>query len=303
MRSDPFFSRDISFNRIVFLILLMVGSIRGVGQNASTANDIGFAGYLIENKAYRDAIFVLREMVALPFLKPEQKDSVQYMIAWSYFSQRKVDSSLLYFPHVSKNSAFYHKSTFYSSFGHVYQGNREQARQVLNEISSLSDSTLIQLRLYYLAGISLMDRDFEEYRMYRGNINQPYYPLAAEVSNLAGYSDDLQKIKKRSPLVAGLLSAFIPGSGKFYAGYKMQGLAAFVQVLTFGAAAAENYFKESAGPQSARFIALGSLFSIFYIGNIWGSVLSVKIKRNEQYREIDQAILVDLRVPLVRLFP
>jgi hypothetical protein len=56
------------------------------------------------------------------------------------------------------------------------------------------------------------------------------------------------------------------------------------------------------GVSSPRFIIYGSLFSLFYIGNIWGSALSVKIKRQEFNEKIDEQILFDMHIPLRTLF-
>ena len=100
--------------------------------------------------------------------------------------------------------------------------------------------------------------------------------------------------------MAGALSAVLPGSGKFYAGYKGQGIAALMTVGVLGISAAESYYR--LGPKSAQFITFGSLFTIFYIGNIWGSTLSVKLARDHQLREIDDQILFDMHVPLRRIF-
>lgn len=280
-----------------------VSFAQDAGSARHASEEIRFGRHLVENKAYRDAIAVLRSLPGGPVLTQGQRDSVRFLMAWSHFAQREVDSALLHFPYISRTSVFYEKSVFYQSFGQIYLGRTDSARKVLASVGRHSDSTLWQLDLYHRACMALLDRNDTEFIRLRKRLSNPHYPIAAEVANLDQYRADLLKIKKRSPVVAGIMSAVIPGSGKMYAGYGMQGLAALVQVLSFGAAAAESYRKAPAGPRSARFIAFGSLFTVFYVGNIWGSALSVKIKRNERYREIDQAILVDLRVPLVRLFP
>ncbi|MEO6916521.1 MAG: hypothetical protein ABI151_13580, partial [Chitinophagaceae bacterium] len=99
---------------------------------------------------------------------------------------------------------------------------------------------------------------------------------------------------------AGVYSAILPGAGKFYAGKKKQGIAAFLPILSLGVVTYESYRKS--GIKSARTLAFGSLFSLFYVGNIWGSVLSVKIKEKEFYREYDNKILFDLHIPLRNLY-
>ena len=114
-------------------------------------------------------------------------------------------------------------------------------------------------------------------------------------------------MKKKSPALAGLMSAVIPGTGKIYAGYKGQGLAAMITVGILGVSAAESYFRPfdrsgKKGYKSPEFIAFGSLFTIFYVGNLWGSVLSVKLAREHELREINDEILFDMHIPLRRIF-
>lgn len=101
-------------------------------------------------------------------------------------------------------------------------------------------------------------------------------------------------------MLAGIYSALIPGAGKFYAGKKKQGIAAFLPILSLGAITYESYRK--AGIRNARTIAFGSIFSVFYIGNIWGSALAVKIKDKEFNREYDNKILFDMHIPLRNLY-
>ena len=296
------FPRSTLFS-LIYCVCICLAGFTAHGQETHFTKEIGFADYLIENKAYRDAITVLQGLSKDSTVDAGQADSLNYFLAWSFFNQKNVDSSFTYFAKVQKPSAFFTKSLFYHSFGKIYREKRGEALGLLSTLPADADSSMQQVRAFQEAGIALLDRDFNRYSMLAKKLEQPYYPISAEVKNFEEYHQELLKVRQRSPWVAGMLSAVVPGAGKFYAGYKMQGLAAFVQVATFGAAAAESYFKKGGGPQSARFIALGSLFSIFYIGNIWGSALSVKIYRDERFKEIDQSILVDLRVPLVRIFP
>ena len=101
-------------------------------------------------------------------------------------------------------------------------------------------------------------------------------------------------------MLAGVYSAVLPGAGKFYAGRKKQGIASFLPILSLGAITYESYRK--AGIKNARTLVFGSLFSVFYVGNIWGSVLAVKIKQKEFDREYDNKILFDMHIPLRNLY-
>jgi hypothetical protein len=55
---------------------------------------------------------------------------------------------------------------------------------------------------------------------------------------------------------------------------------------------------KKAGLKSARFILTAAFFTVFYVGDIWGSVLSVSVNRIEKNNEINNQILLNLRIPL-----
>ena len=57
-----------------------------------------------------------------------------------------------------------------------------------------------------------------------------------------------------------------------------------------------------AGVLSPQFLVLGALFGVFYVGNIWGSALSVFSIKKEIFNEIDRNIIYDMHIPLRRVF-
>jgi len=92
-----------------------------------------------------------------------------------------------------------------------------------------------------------------------------------------------------SPAVAGIYSALIPGLGKLYIGYKYQAITAFITNTLLAAQATESYLKS--GIKSPRFIITTSVFSVFYTGNIIGSIVAAKKKKKDYYNELDHEIL------------
>lgn len=105
-----------------------------------------------------------------------------------------------------------------------------------------------------------------------------------------------QKYMNRSPLLAGALSAVIPGAGKIYAGDLHSGVSTFLVVGALGAMTAESWVK--LGIKDWRTISLASIFSLFYIGNIYGSYLSVSIIQNTMSDAHKATLLFDIRIPL-----
>ena len=102
-------------------------------------------------------------------------------------------------------------------------------------------------------------------------------------------------IEGKSPLIAGLFSGVIPGSGKWYIGRKWQGITAFIATGLLSLQAYESYRKD--GVYSVRFGFSASVLSIFYIGNIWGTVIDAKKIKKEKFLQLNHEIIkhIDLR--------
>jgi TM2 domain-containing membrane protein YozV len=124
--------------------------------------------------------------------------------------------------------------------------------------------------------------------------------IKEELENLKKYSSIEKKIKRKSPFIAGTLSAIIPGLGKVYAGNNGQALASFLTCGLIGAVAAENYVKM--GIKHPQTIFFTGLFGLFYVGNIWGSAVSVQVVKIEKQLENKHNILVSIKIPVSKLF-
>lgn len=265
----------------------------------SVSEELGFIDYLINSKETEDALFLLKAHSLFMRANSNQVDSIYYLTGWAYYNLKKLDSSTVYLNRVPESFPLYHKSKYYETFGHIYLGQYGSALNKLPKITG-TDSLLDELRRFQLCGIFLLQKNYRSFDSIVSMFTYTNFALISEQKNMIGYKEQLQKIKKRSPVVAGLLSAVIPGSGKWYAGYKGQAIAAAIPTTIFAAVAVENYLKS--GPRSAGFIISASLFSVFYSGNIWGSVLSVKTYNERRHNEIYSSILLDLHIPLRRIF-
>ena len=124
----------------------------------------------------------------------------------------------------------------------------------------------------------------------------PYAVIAKSFLDVWNSTPEIPNYKPKSPLLAGAMSAVIPGSGKIYAGDIYSGVSTLLIVGALGGMAAESWIK--LGGRDWRTIALSSVFGLFYIGNIYGSALSVSVIRNT-YQDAEKAtLLFDLRIPL-----
>ena len=287
--------------RVFFLFILFVFSFLSKAQKAySFPDDIKFVKYLHDNKEFSDALVVLhkQEQSSAAF-SATRKDSLNYFFGWSHYNKKNLDSASIFFSRVRPPSTFYSKSKFYESFCTAYSGKYSKPDSILGTFQADS-ATEQKLKNFECAGISLLTRDYARFDTLSKQFKGDYFPVQSEEKDLIQQREKLSKMKKKSPFLAGTMSVVIPGTGKLYAGYKGQAIAAFLQVVSLAAVAGEAYARD--GIKSPQFIVFGGLFSIFYVGNIWGSAASVRVKRKEANQEIDNEILFDLHIPLRRIF-
>ncbi len=287
----------IPFFILGFIVLFLSENQSQVILNFSP--EMRFVTYLIDKSEYKNAIHLMKK-IELKTLTHTQSDSLNYYLGWSYNKNKINDSSALYFGKVSETSSFYFKSNFYQTLNYIDTKKYEEGTLVLNALKTDTNENYKQLKFFEEAGISLLKKDYTLFDSLSSKFNYAYSPISEEQQELTEYSRQMKKYKKKSPLVAALLSTAIPGLGKIYAGKKGQGLSAFFTCVVFGAIAAENIVKS--GYKSPQSIVFESLFSMFYIGNIYGSALSVKLSRNSFFKTKQDEILVTLHFPLHRVF-
>lgn len=264
--------------------------------------EIEFLSYLLGNGEYANVISQAAELNLNSIQNQNQKDSILYMAGWAGYHRKKLQYSNEQFKLIQSSSIYFTKAKFYESFNNAYLGYHEAAIEILKSelIDSILNPNERSLKYFELSGTALLKRDFDLFDNLSSQLDTSYFALKEEQKAMLDHYSDLKAIKQKSPLVAGLMSAVIPGSGKFYAGYRGLAISAAIPTVLFGVVAAENLVK--GGPTSPQFIAFAALFSAFYVGNIWGSVLSVKIYKDEKYDEIDHSIIVDMHIPLRRIF-
>lgn len=288
------------FKLFYFFIIVFFFNSLTVAQTRSFSNEIKFASHLIDNYQFKDASMVLKTISKNNTLNSAQFDSVNYFIGWIFYNQKTLDSSSSYLSKVSKNSSYFYKSKFYEAFNTAYQGQYTKAILLLDSIKTDSIADYEKLKNFEKAAFLLLNHDYKNFEKLSNQFTGSYFPIANEEKALTNYYTKIKEHNPKSPLLAGAMSAIVPGSGKFYTGHRGQGATALVTVVSLAAIAAESYYR--AGPKSIQFISFGAIFCIFYTGNIWGSVNSVKKRNDTFYKELERNVLLDMHIPLRRVF-
>ena len=296
MKLSQLFSACLNLQKFTFLLIFAL-PITGFSQ---VKKDSLFLQYLLAKDQHRDAITLLSQFQTHYPDSTQQRLELPYWKGLSYYSLKQLDSAAHYFANVRPRSFYYQKSLFLAGISHSYLKQTEKARKVFLSIPP-NDTTTTAVKTFELAGVALLQRKLTDFDSLSKYFSTQYYPLQKQQSNFKDYREIIQQQRRKSPLKAALLSAIVPGAGKLYVGGQLgQGIATFLQNAILGLQAYEGFRK--GGISSPRFIIYGSLFTLFYVGNIWGSALSVKIKRQEFNDKTDEQILFDMHIPLRTIF-
>lgn len=276
------------------LILLCFTSLSF--SQESNKCDLKFIDHLVNKGNYEEALFLLdsSDCSAVPL-----NDSINYLKGWSLYSLKRLLSSSESLIKVSSNSGFYMKSHFFSAYNCMHLGSFSYALETLSNIKVNSEKE-ISLRNYETAGVYLLMGNETMFEDYFGKTNRNFFELTESSENLLKISEELKKHVRKSPLVAGLLSGIIPGSGKFYSGKKGEAISAFIATAGLGLVTWENYRK--CGFKNFKTIVFGTAFAFSYAANIFGSVISVNVLETEFRNNVKNSILFNLHIPLRNSF-
>lgn len=191
---------------------------------------------------------------------------------------------------------------FKIGLGYLYIGDYSNSIQKLSVIASVSvffdEAKLQELKTYFLTENYTAFRSF--YLESYSNKNNSYQSKGKKLFNFSYLftDDDLPTSEKflnpfnkgekekitsfynrkneppnKNPVLAGIMSAIIPGSGKMYVGEWGDGIMALVTTGLFAFLAYDN-FRADHNTRAWIFTGLGAFF---YAGNVYGSVAAAQI--------------------------
>lgn len=93
-------------------------------------------------------------------------------------------------------------------------------------------------------------------------------------STYKGYAEKGRTLPSKNPLLAGFLSTVLPGSGRVYVGRPNDALLTVFLLGVLGWGAYDGFSEN--GVSSRKGWTLGTLGGIFYLGNVYGSVVAAQ---------------------------
>jgi len=254
---------------------------------AHVSDDMDFIGYLLESGLKEDALTLLGEKAYFP------SDTLEYLAGLALFDDRQFEGAARHFG--MSGGAFEAPSTFLGSYSLIHTGRLDEAEYALSSY----EGEYAELAKLQLAGIGLIQKDFDACRKAMASFTYQDHRLADSENAIAGLCKDISR-RNKSAFAAACMSAVIPGAGKVYAGKTGEGVAAFMTVVPLAVITAEQWKKN--GPSHWGTILSGALFSLFYIGNIYGSYVSVGVQEQVVGDEVKALVMYNLHIPLRSFF-
>ncbi|MDA3930202.1 MAG: hypothetical protein PF541_14730 [Prolixibacteraceae bacterium] len=262
------------------------------GLKAQNKLDSKFIQHLVNKGEYPEVLFLLEE-------DHIENDSIHYFEGWTRYAMKDLEPSIHSFLKVSEQSPFYFKSQFFAGYNCSYLSDYSQSKLIFSTIQS-ENKTIRTLRDFQLLGIDLLNYRYSEAEKKFVMLDAKNPILFQPILNLQAITEELRRHKTKSPVLAGILSAIVPGLGKVYAGRTGEGIASFIATVGFGFMTWENYQK--LGPKHVKTIAFGTVFTANYISNIYGSAIRTKIIEDDYQTVMHNQILFNLHIPLRNFF-
>jgi len=224
-------------------------------------------------------------------------------ITWLTMQERRAtgDSSIsLQEIYDEKSTLFVKQSMFDSAFHYAMKSGvrRDTAWQErsLQLAFAVRDTAWINATLD-LPGLLVDEYDLYNYAIARDLVmNKPPGNARSNDFELQLIVDKNHDFCHKNRGVA-FLCSIIPGGGKYYLGYKYQAISAFVICSLLGAAAIESY---TCGATSVPFIFTATTFSLFYVGNFWGTMALSKKRVIDHQHQVNEDISGYFRARLLQ---
>ena len=274
--------RKIQRQRCVFILLfsavfLSVADAEVPPDYYRPENVLKFADFLY---AQGDYLRAADEYQRYLFYQPQESTQIRYKIAVCYRFGGKTEQAIKGFEALLQaDSESQLASRAYYQIGATYflQDQFERSIQFLDAALPRITDARQHAEAEQLIGLSYLKlkRWPEASEVFKALQTSDIIPVREKAEVYHIYAERGADIPTRSPFLAGALSTIIPGTGRLYTGRFSDALTTLFTVGLTGWQAYDGFRRD--GLSSAKGWTLGTLCGIFYVGNIYGSIISARV--------------------------
>ena len=257
--------------------LLSVGSAEEPVEYYAPENVRKFADFLYEQGDYLRAADEYQRYL---FYKPQDTEQIHYKIAVSYRFGGKTAQAIQGFEtllRTAPKSQFANRAYYQIGATYFLEGQFERSVQFLGEALPHITDTRQHAEAEQLIGLSYLkqERWSEASEVFKTLQESGVMSIREKAVVYHDYAEKGARLSTRSPFLAGTLSTIVPGAGRLYTGRLGDALTSLFTVGFTGWQAYDGFRRD--GISSVKGWTLGTLCGIFYVGNIYGSVISARV--------------------------
>jgi outer membrane protein assembly factor BamD (BamD/ComL family) len=235
------------------------------------------ADSFLEEREYYRAVTEFKKFLIF-FPESNQSDYVYWRLGQAYYQGTEYDQAVKSFSSLRdrySRGPYTPNAIYYEGLSYWKLRQYEKARASLEDlVREFPDS---EAAPESLIASSLVSLDEEDIPASKKSLTQliKYYPgyvKSKPAQDALGLLDQFQNRPQKSPVLAGVLSAVIPGAGYVYAEHYADGFTAFLVNALFIAGTITAIHQENYGLAAI----VGGVGLPFYFGNIYGAANAAK---------------------------
>lgn len=244
----------------------------------SPENIYRFAIHLYEEGDYLRAANEFQRYIFCFDTIPSNGDSIFYIMGMCYLLAGVYSKAIDYFQYIIKNysnSILLSNCYYQISLAYFLAGEYDKSiRSIFLNQSSINQND-IKLKMNRLIIFNyLLQKKWKDAVSFVNNLDT----IMRE--DLLNYIKEWEELPRKNKFLAGLFSSIIPGSGKIYCNRHWDGFFSLITIGIMGWQAYDGFYQN--GIKSIKGWILGTAAMIFYLGNIYGSVVAAQIYNEGQ---------------------
>lgn len=219
------------------------------------------------------------------------RDSANFYLGVNFYISSRLNNADYCFSLVSNKSNLYNLSVFRRLVIAINLNQQDSIHFLISKLDYTKKDAAIYAELIRKANSALFQNPLTN-----ASTSNDFIQNDSTITMLNNCIAKRNLFKPKSAFVAGTLSAILPGLGKVYNKKSGEFLGTLLPMAAMFFLCKEAYKND--GIKSVPFIGLTGIATVFYLGNIYGSIMSVKASNNNFYNKSNNEILVSLDIPL-----
>ena len=253
-----------------------------------------FADFLYEQEEFQRAAGEYQRYLFSVDTLPVDTDPVLFRIGQCFRRSNECERAITYFQNViddRPDAALIQQAQYQIALCYFLMERYEESNVYLLSLQPDTVERIIKNDMQHLHALNMIQlKQWDNAFITLSGIE----PKNKTTSDLFKFAYTGQHLPRKSKTLAGVYSTIVPGLGKLYCNRKVDALQSFFSTAILGWQAYDGFHKD--GVSSLKGWIFGTIGGLFYLGNIYGSVVAAEIYNEEHEAQLLSTIKVYLNV-------